>query len=102
MVKPEDLATVLAQLRGEPGAKASTDVANAANRIDNGTMAAGEFEEFIPKGNPDEDEEDANKRVAVDDEPASIEMTLESTLRVLSSVRKGSESNLMPSFPLDE
>lgn len=59
MVKPEDLATVLAQLRGEPGAKTSTDVANAANRIDNGTMAAGEFEEFIPKGNPDEDEEDA-------------------------------------------
>ncbi len=59
MVKPEDLATVLGQLRGEPGSKASTDVANAANRIDNGTMAAGEFEEFIPKGNPDEDEEDA-------------------------------------------
>ena len=59
MVKPEDLATVLAQLRGEPGAKTSTEVANAANRIDNGTMAAGEFEEFIPKGNPDEDEEDA-------------------------------------------
>ena len=59
MVKPEDLATVLAQLRGEPGAKTSTAVANAANRIDNGTMAAGEFEEFIPKGNPDEDEEDA-------------------------------------------
>ncbi|MEN9993250.1 MAG: hypothetical protein RLY83_820, partial [Actinomycetota bacterium] len=59
MVKPEDLATVLAGLRGEPGAKTSTDVANAANRIDNGTMAAGEFEEFIPKGKPDEDEEDA-------------------------------------------
>ena len=59
MVKPEDLGTVLAQLRGEPGAKATTEVANAANRIDNGTMAAGEFEEFIPKGNPDEDEEDA-------------------------------------------
>jgi S-DNA-T family DNA segregation ATPase FtsK/SpoIIIE len=59
MVQPEDLATVLAQLRGEPGAKTSTEVANAANRIDNGTMAAGEFEEFIPKGNPDEDEEDA-------------------------------------------
>lgn len=59
MVKPEDLGTVLAQLRGEPGAKANTEVANAANRIDNGTMAAGEFEEFIPKGNPDEDEEDA-------------------------------------------
>ena len=59
LVKPEDLATVLAQLRGEPGAKTSTDVANAANRIDQGTMAAGDFEEFIPKGDPDEDEEDA-------------------------------------------
>jgi len=48
-----------------------------------------------------DDDEDANKRVAVDDEPASIEMTLENTLRVLSSVRKGNESNLTPSFPLD-
>lgn len=59
LVKPEDLGTVLAQLRGEPGAKATTEVANAANRIDSGKMAAGEFEEFIPRGNPDEDEEDA-------------------------------------------
>ena len=59
LVTPEDLPSVLAQLRGEPGAKTSTDVANAANRIDNGQMAAGEFEEFIPKGDPDEGEEDA-------------------------------------------
>jgi len=59
LVKPEDLATVLAGLRGEPGAKTSTSVANAADRIDNGQMAAGEFEEFIPKGDPDEGEEDA-------------------------------------------
>jgi S-DNA-T family DNA segregation ATPase FtsK/SpoIIIE len=59
LVKPEDLATVLAGLRGEPGAKTSTAVANAADRIDNGQMAAGEFEEFIPKGDPDEGEEDA-------------------------------------------
>jgi S-DNA-T family DNA segregation ATPase FtsK/SpoIIIE len=59
LVKPEDLATVLAQLRGEPGAKTTTAVANAADRIDNGQMAAGEFEEFIPKGDPDEGEEDA-------------------------------------------
>ncbi|MCX6486067.1 MAG: DNA translocase FtsK [Rhodoluna sp.] len=59
LVKPEELATILAQLRGEPGAKTSTDVANAADRIDNGQMAAGEFEEFIPKGDPDEGEEDA-------------------------------------------
>jgi S-DNA-T family DNA segregation ATPase FtsK/SpoIIIE len=59
LVKPEDLATVLASLRGEPGAKTSTAVANAADRIDNGQMAAGEFEEFIPKGDPDEGEEDA-------------------------------------------
>jgi S-DNA-T family DNA segregation ATPase FtsK/SpoIIIE len=59
LVKPEDLATVLASLRGEPGVKTSTSVANAADRIDNGQMAAGEFEEFIPKGDPDEGEEDA-------------------------------------------
>ena len=59
LVKPEDLATVLAQLRGEPGAKTSTAVANAADRIDQGKMAAGEFEEFIPKDDPDEGEEDA-------------------------------------------
>jgi S-DNA-T family DNA segregation ATPase FtsK/SpoIIIE len=59
LVKPEDLATVIAQLRGEPGAKTSTAVANAADRIDQGTMAAGDFDEFIPKGDPDEDEEDA-------------------------------------------
>lgn len=59
LVKPEDLPTVLAQLRGEPGAKTSTSVAGAAATVDQGTMAAGEFEEFIPKGNPDEGEEDA-------------------------------------------
>jgi S-DNA-T family DNA segregation ATPase FtsK/SpoIIIE len=59
LVKPEDLASVLASLRGEPGAKTSTEVANAANRIDQGSMAAGEFEEFMPKGDPDEGEEDA-------------------------------------------
>ena len=55
----EDLATGLASLRGEAGAKTVTAVANAADRIDNGQMAAGEFDEFIPKGDPDEGEEDA-------------------------------------------
>ena len=59
LVKPEDLATILGQLRGEPGSKTSTSVANAADRIDQGTMASGEFEEFIPRENPDEGEEDA-------------------------------------------
>ena len=59
LVKPEDLGTVLAQLRGEPGAKSSASVAGAAQAVDKGTMAAGEFEEFIPKGDPDEGEEDA-------------------------------------------
>jgi S-DNA-T family DNA segregation ATPase FtsK/SpoIIIE len=59
LVKPEDLATVLAQLRGEPGAKSSASVAGAAQAVDKGNMAAGEFEEFIPKGDPDEGEEDA-------------------------------------------
>lgn len=59
LVKPEELATVLAQLRGEPGAKTAANVAGAAANIDQGRMAAGEFEEFIPKGDPDEGEEDA-------------------------------------------
>jgi len=58
LVKPEDLPTVLAQLRGEPGARTSQDVANAANRIDQGKMAAGEFDDFIPRGTEDDDEGD--------------------------------------------
>ena len=62
MVKPEDLPTVLAQLRGEPGATATPAVAAAAAVIDAGpevsslaasSLAAGDFEDFIPRENPD-------------------------------------------------
>jgi DNA segregation ATPase FtsK/SpoIIIE, S-DNA-T family len=53
MVKPEDLPTVLAQLRGEPGATAAPAVAAAAAVIDAepaaSNLAAGDFEDFIPR-----------------------------------------------------
>ncbi len=57
MVKPEDLPMVLAQLRGEPGASASPAVAAAAAVIDAepaaSNLAAGDFEDFIPRENVD-------------------------------------------------
>ena len=59
MVRPEDLPVVLAQLRGETGAKASREVQQAADAIDGTAMAAGEFTDFIPKGDEDEGDEDA-------------------------------------------
>ena len=63
LVKPEDLPTVLAQLRGEPGVKPTPAVIQAAEAIDEsqtGHMAAGEFSDFIPRANDDdEDGEDA-------------------------------------------
>ena len=63
LVKAEDLPTVLAQLRGEPGAKATPAVAAAAEAIDTsqaGQMAAGNFEDFIARDNgEDDDPEDA-------------------------------------------
>ena len=62
LVQPDELPVVLAQLRGEPGATPSPAVQQAAAVIDAsaaGTMAAGNFEDFIPRGNDDEDSEDA-------------------------------------------
>ena len=57
MVKPEDLPTVLAQLRGEPGANTAPAVAAAAAVIDaepaQSNLAAGDFEDFIPRENVD-------------------------------------------------
>ena len=57
MVKPEDLPTVLAQLRGEPGASTAPAVAAAAAVIDaepaESNLAAGDFEDFIPRENTD-------------------------------------------------
>ena len=60
MVKPEELPTILAQLRGEPGATATPAVAAAAAVIDSApqampqsNLAAGDFEDFIPRENVD-------------------------------------------------
>jgi len=63
LVQPDDLAVVLAQLRGEPGSKASPAVQQAANIIDDsvaGGMAAGNFDDFVARAtDDDEDSEDA-------------------------------------------
>ena len=68
LVKPDDLAVVLAQLRGEPGAVATPPVQQAARAIDQATaaastMAAGEFDDFVPRasefGGDDDGDEDA-------------------------------------------
>lgn len=59
MVRPEDLPVVLAQLRGETGAKASREVQKAADALDGAALAAGEFTEFVAKGDEDEGDEDA-------------------------------------------
>jgi S-DNA-T family DNA segregation ATPase FtsK/SpoIIIE len=59
MVRPEDLPTVLAQLRGESGAKATEAMIQAADAIDQSAMGAGEFSDFVPKAT-DEDEDDGD------------------------------------------
>jgi S-DNA-T family DNA segregation ATPase FtsK/SpoIIIE len=58
LVKPEDLPLILAQLRGEPGSQASAPVQQAAALIDAGpepttNLAAGDFEDFIPRESTD-------------------------------------------------
>jgi S-DNA-T family DNA segregation ATPase FtsK/SpoIIIE len=57
MVKPEDLPTVLAQLRGEPGATAAPAVIAAAAIIDSepesSNLAAGDFEDFVARESTD-------------------------------------------------
>jgi S-DNA-T family DNA segregation ATPase FtsK/SpoIIIE len=62
MVKPEDLPTVLASLRGEPGAVSSQPVQAAATVADApvSNLAAGDFDDFVPSGtDDDEGDEDA-------------------------------------------
>jgi S-DNA-T family DNA segregation ATPase FtsK/SpoIIIE len=72
LVQPEDLGTVLAQLRGEPGASATPPVQAAAAIIDDqpadSNLAAGSFDDFIPRaqvdrsiitGDEDDGDEDA-------------------------------------------
>lgn len=70
LVQPDELPVVLAQLRGEPGSNPTPAVQQAASVIDQsqagaltgegmpGAMAAGDFEDFIARGEP-EDPEDA-------------------------------------------
>jgi len=63
MVRPEDLAMVLAQLRGERGAKTAPAVAEAAREIEAESqgfesLAAGNPADFIPRANDDDDEGD--------------------------------------------
>jgi S-DNA-T family DNA segregation ATPase FtsK/SpoIIIE len=61
LVRPEDLGVILAQLRGEPGAKANAEVAEAAAHIDEAragsNLAAGNYEDFIPKAKDDDDDD---------------------------------------------
>ncbi|MFM1954155.1 MAG: hypothetical protein RL118_346 [Actinomycetota bacterium] len=83
LVRPEDLPTVLAQLRGEPGSVATPAVTQAAAAIDatvdgsfspedaaagDASMASGGFDDFVPRSNPDksfltgyEDEDDGDE-----------------------------------------
>lgn len=63
MVRPEDLATVLAQLRGETGAKTAPAVAVAAREVEAESqgfesLAAGDPADFIPRANDDDDDGD--------------------------------------------
>lgn len=57
LVQPEDLAVVLAGLRGEPGAKATPPVQQAAAIIDEpepeSNLAAGDFDDFVPRASVD-------------------------------------------------
>ena len=63
LVRAEDLALVLAQLRGEPGSKATPAVSQAAREIESErpgfeALAAGDPADFIPRGNDDDDDGD--------------------------------------------
>ncbi len=65
MVRPEELGTVLAQLRGEPGAKATPAVVQAAREIESEqpgfeALAAGDPANFIARAN-DDDEDDPDE-----------------------------------------
>jgi S-DNA-T family DNA segregation ATPase FtsK/SpoIIIE len=62
MVRPEELGTVLAQLRGEPGSKATPAVAQAAREIEAEatgfeSLAAGDPANFIARANDDDDDD---------------------------------------------
>ena len=68
LVQPDELPLVLAQLRGEPGATPTPAVQQAAAVIDasqdgllsesgSGGLAAGSFEDFVARGEPDDPED---------------------------------------------
>ena len=58
LVRPEDLATVLAQLRGEPGSKAAPAVQQAARVIETETsFGAGDPADFVARRNDDDDDD---------------------------------------------
>jgi S-DNA-T family DNA segregation ATPase FtsK/SpoIIIE len=59
LVRADELPTILAQLRGEPGAVPAESVQEAASHIDEnrGQMAAGNFDDFVARGTTDEDED---------------------------------------------
>jgi len=58
MVRPEDLGTVLAQLRGEPGSKATPAVQQAARVIEEETsFGAGNPADFVARKNDDDDDD---------------------------------------------
>jgi S-DNA-T family DNA segregation ATPase FtsK/SpoIIIE len=58
MVRPEDLGTVLAQLRGEPGAKSAPAVQQAARVIEaETTFGAGDPADFVARRNDDDDDD---------------------------------------------
>jgi S-DNA-T family DNA segregation ATPase FtsK/SpoIIIE len=62
MVRPEELGTVLAQLRGEPGSKAVPAVQQAARVIEaESTFGAGDPADFIPRKNDDDDDDDGDE-----------------------------------------
>ena len=62
LVRPEDLAMILAQLRGEPGAKAAAAVTQAAREIESESqgfesLAAGDPADFVARANDDDDDD---------------------------------------------
>ena len=58
MVRPEELGTVLAQLRGEPGSKAAPAVQQAARTIEaESNFGAGDPADFVARKNDDDDDD---------------------------------------------
>jgi S-DNA-T family DNA segregation ATPase FtsK/SpoIIIE len=58
MVRPEELGTVLAQLRGEPGSKAAPAVQQAARTIEaESSFGAGDPADFVARKNDDDDDD---------------------------------------------